>query len=87
MKINFDNMRRRATYDINTLAQTLKEVIELESWESVSDTLKNEIIVAFNNASLSTGMFNILFDDGVDGDFSNLSDLETVKLDLGEENV
>lgn len=88
MRASFDGMRRSATANMNELCDVLKEVIELPSWDSVSEDLKERIIEAFNNSAQSVDIMNCLYDPNVEDDMNNLSDILSVdRLDeLEKEN-
>lgn len=87
MNVSFDGMRRSATRSMDELCSVLREVIALKSYEDVDEDMKQRIIEAFNDSAMRVDFFNCLFDDSVDGDMNNLSDLCVDRLDELEEEV
>lgn len=85
MNVSFDGMRKNATRSMDELSDILKEVIQLESYDEVDIDLKKKIIEAFNDAAMRVEFFNCLYDDNIDGDTNDLSDLCINKLDDLEE--
>lgn len=85
MNVSFDGMRRNATRSMDDLCSVIKQVIELESYDEVDHDLKKRLIDAFNDAAMRVDFFNCLFDDSVDGDMNDLSDLSIDRLDDLEE--
>lgn len=84
MKTNFDNMRRQATASMNELGQVLKEeiLIVTDSYY-IDDELKQKIITAFNQAAEQVDLLNCLYDDAVEDDSNDLSDvIEVERLEL-----
>ena len=86
MKVSFNGMRRNATNSMNELAGAIKEVIELKSYEEVDDDLKKRLIDCFNDSAMRVDFFNCLYDDSIDGDMDNLSDLSVDRLKEFEED-
>ena len=85
MTASFDGMRKRATANMNELHEVLKDVIELATWESVSDDLKERIVEAFNDSAQSVDIMNCLYDDNVENDMSDLSEvLHIERLEIEE---
>ena len=86
MIASFDGMRYGATRNMNSLYRVLKEVIELRSWDSVDNDLKERIIEAFNSSAQSVDVMNCLYDPNVEDDMNDLSDVLSVdRLDDLEE--
>lgn len=85
MEVSFDGMRKNATDSMNSLCEVIKEVIALKSYDEVDEDLKNRLIEAFNDSAMRVDFFNCLYDDSVDGDMNNLSDLCVDRLDDLEE--
>lgn len=85
MNVSFDGMRKNATRSMDELCSVLKEVIALKSYEEVDDNMKQRIIEAFNDSAMRVDFFNCMFDDTVDGDMNDLSDLCVDRLDDLEE--
>lgn len=82
MNASFDGMRRNATRSMNKLHDILKDILEeYDLYEHHHQSL----IEAFNNAAQNVDMFNCLYDDEVQGDVNNLSDLSIDRLDDLEE--
>ena len=81
MKANFDGMRKTATSDMNKLCSTLQEIVE--SGTLFDDQLV-ELIENFNSAAQSVAFFNCLYDDDVEGDLSDLYDMEVDRLEEAE---
>lgn len=84
MKANFDNMRRQATASMNELGQVLKEeiLIVTDSYY-IDDELKQKIITAFNQVAEQVDLLNCLYDDAVEDDSNDLSDvIEVERLEL-----
>lgn len=86
MKVSFNGMRRNATDSMNELAGAIKEVIELKSYEEVDNDLKKKLIDCFNDSAMRVDFFNCLYDDSVDGDMDDLSDLSVDRLEEFEED-
>ena len=86
MKVSFNGMRRNATDSMNELASAIKEVIELKSHEEVDNDLKKKLIDCFNDSAMRVDFFNCLYDDSVDGDMDDLSDLSVDRLEEFEED-
>lgn len=87
MRASFDGMRRSATANMNELCNVLKEVIELPSWDSISEDLKQRIIESFNNSAQSVDIMNCLYDPNCDDDMNDLSDVLSIqRLDDIEES-
>ena len=86
MNVSFDGMRRNLTRSMDELSAVLKEVLELKSYEEVETELKERIIEAFNDSAMRCGFFNCLYDDNIEGDTNDLSDLCIDRLDDLEED-
>lgn len=86
MNVSFDGMRKNATCSMNELASVVKEIIELESYEEVDNDLKKRLINCFNDSAMYVDFFNCLYDDDVNGDFNNLSDLSIDRLKYFQED-
>ena len=86
MNVNFNGMRKNATDSINELADVIKEVIQLKSYEGVDDDLKKKLISCFNDSAMHVDFFNCLYNDNVDGDMDDLSDLSVDRLEEFEED-
>lgn len=81
MNVSFDGMRKNATRSMNQLHDVLKEILEeYDLYEHHADGL----IEVFNNAAQNVDMFNCLYDDEVQGDVNDLSDLSISR--LGDES-
>ena len=86
MKVSFNGMRINATNSMNELACAIKEVIELKSYEEVDNDLKKRLTDCFNDSAMRIDFFNCLYDDSVNGDMDNLSDLSVDRLEEFEED-
>jgi len=71
---NFNGMRCNATRSMNRLKNVLAEVVALDSYDSVDESLKKRIKSAFDEAAQNVDVMNCLFDDEVVGDMDDLSD-------------
>lgn len=77
MNVSFDGMRKNATRSMNELHDILKQILEeYDLYEHHADYL----IKAFDNAAINVDVFNCLYDDEVQGDVNNLSDLSISRL-------
>lgn len=89
MNVSFDGLRRNATNSMNRLWDVLNTVIDEDTHQRIDIDLKKEIIEKFNQAAMFVDTFNCLYDDSVEGDMNNLSDLSISRLkdleDLEEE--
>lgn len=81
MKANFDGMRRNATNRMNNLGQEIKELLkmaqdgkyfELDDFES--------LVNSFNNSAGAVDVFNCLYDDSVEDDMNDLTDILNIDL-------
>ena len=83
MNVNFDGLRKNATRSMNTLHTTLQKIInEYDMYEKD----REDLIKEFNEAAMFVDSMNCLYDDNVDGDINNLSDLSILRLEDLEEN-
>ena len=83
MNVSFDGLRRNATNSMNTLHTTLQKIInEYDMYEKD----REDLIKEFNEAAMFVDSMNCLYDDNVDGDINNLSDLSILRLEDLEEN-
>lgn len=80
MEANFDNMRRQATASMNELQRVLKEKILTMDNYHVDSELKAEIISAFNQAAYQVDSLNLLYDDAVEDDMNDLSNVIEIEL-------
>lgn len=76
MKVNFDGMRRNATNTMNTLHDTIKDIIENDM---ILDSEKEKLTEHFNEAAQHVDVFNCLKDDN-DENF-NVIDLDIQRLE------
>ena len=79
MKVNFNGMRKAATSDMNRLHSVLDELLSKHS-DTLFSYEREEIIEAYNQAAQSVDMFNCLYDDNVEGDMDDLSDMGVNRL-------
>ncbi len=78
MNVSFDGLRKNATRSMNALHDTIKDVLKSGD---MGDSEKEELIENFNEAAMFVDTFNCLFDDSVEGDMTNMSDLNIDRLD------
>lgn len=86
MTISFDGLRKNATRSMNSLHDELKEIIALDSYDTLTDEMKKQIIAKFNEAAMFVDSFNCLYDPENPNDMSDLSHLEIKRLDDLDEN-
>ncbi|UFH59810.1 hypothetical protein [Sulfurovum mangrovi] len=79
MQVSFDGMRRNATNAMNALQGNIEDMLKKYEYD-LYDSDRQDLIESFNEAAMFVDMFNCLFDDDVDGDMNNLSDLEINRL-------
>ena len=79
MKVNFNGMRKVATSDMNRLHSVLDELLSKYS-DTLSPYEQEAIIEAYNRAAQSVEIFNCLYDDNVEGDMDDLSDMGVNRL-------
>ncbi|MCK5602948.1 hypothetical protein KAR91_13785 [Candidatus Pacearchaeota archaeon] len=80
MNVNIDGLRRNATGDMNNLADVIESICR-----QLSDSEKEELIEAFDNAATSVDIFNCVYDDSIEN-FNDLSDkLEIRRLEPDNE--
>ena len=81
MKACFDGMRRNATGRMNDLGQEIKELLEmaidgkyfeLEDFENLVDS--------FNSSAGAVDALNCLYDDNIEDDMNDLSELIDISL-------
>lgn len=86
MNVSFNGLRKNATYAMNQLWDILNIVLDEDTHQDIDVDLKKEIIKKFNDAAMLVDTFNCLYDDRVEGDMDNLSDLSISRLEDLEEN-
>lgn len=86
MNVSFNGLRRNATYAMNELWDILNTVLDEDTHQDIDVDLKQKIIEKFNQAAMYVDSFNCLYDDSVEGDMDNLSDLSISRLEDLEEN-
>lgn len=83
MNVSFDRLRKNATRSMNDLHSTLNKIItEYDMYEKDRENLIKE----FNEAAMFVDCMNCLFDNDVEGDINNLSDLSISRLEDLDEN-
>lgn len=80
MEANFDGMRRIATSNMNVLGKFLEEEILIMDNYYIDDEIKEKLVKAFNDAAQSVDVMNCLYDDAVEGDMNDLSEVLEIKL-------
>lgn len=86
MKVSFDGMRKNATSSMNVLGSEIKELLEIAKdgrYFELDDF--EELINSFNNSASSVDIFNCLYDDNIEGDMNDLSELISIDLINEEE--
>lgn len=81
MRVSVDGLRKNATYSMNRLYDRLKEIIESGN---LDDNQKKELISKWNESARYVSTFNCLYDDSIEDDMNNLSDLD---IDTFEEEL
>lgn len=81
MKVSFDGLRTNATRSMNRLHDVLKEIIENDENDDMTDSEKEEIIETFNKAAMFVDTFNCLYDDNVEDDFNSMDELSIDRLE------
>ena len=85
MKASFDGMRKRATLNMNRLANEIERLTRMAQdgkYFEVDDF--EELIRVFNDSASSVDIMNCLYDDNVEDDMTDLSNLlsiETLDID------
>lgn len=83
MNVNFNGLRRNATKSMNALHSTLNKIItEYDMYEKD----REDLIKEFNEAAMFVDCMNCLYDDSVQGDMHNLSNLSISRLEDLEED-
>lgn len=78
MTVSFDGLRKNATRSMNDLHITLNKIItEYDMYERDRENLIKE----FNEAAMFVDCMNCLFDDNVEGNMTDLSDLSISRLE------
>lgn len=78
MEVSFDGLRKNATRSMNDLHTTLQRIInEYDMYERD----REDLIKEFNQAAMFVDTFNCLYDDSVEGDMNDLSDLSISRLE------
>lgn len=77
MRVNFDDMRRNATHNVNNLQRI---IIEMMTRYDMYETDEENLITAFDKVANSMNDFNILHDDKEKGDMNDLSCLNVKRL-------
>ena len=81
MKANFDGMRRNATSRMNDLGQEIKELLEMAKDGKYFELEDFEDLVnSFNNSAGAVDVLNCLYDDSIEDDMNDLSDVLNIDL-------
>lgn len=81
MKANFDGMRRNATNRMNDLGQEIKELLEMAKDGKYFELEDFEnLINYFNNSAGAVDVLNCLYDDSIEDDINDLSDVLNIDL-------
>lgn len=81
MKANFDGMRKNATHRMNYLGYKIKELLEMAKdgkYFVVEDF--EDLINSFNSSAGAVDVLNCLYDNNVEDDINDLSDLINIDL-------
>ena len=76
MKACFDGMRRNATGRMNDLGSEIKELLEMAKdgkYFEIEDF--ENLIDSFNNSAGAVDVLNCLYDDNIEDDMNDLSEL------------
>ena len=87
MKANFDGMRRNATSRMNDLGQEIKELLEMAKdgkYFELEDF--EDLVYSFNNSAGAVDVLNCLYDDSIEDDMNDLSDVLNIDLIELEDN-
>jgi hypothetical protein len=87
MNVSFNGLRKNATNSMNELKSVLDDIIKLDSYDSVSIELKEDLIKKYNEAAMFVDTFNCLYDDNIEGDFDELINLEVDRLEDFQEEI
>lgn len=82
MRVSFDGMRRNATSSMNRLHTVIDDILATTDEYDISATKREELTESFNDAAMFVDSFNCLYDDNVEDDMTNLSDLEIKRLEI-----
>ncbi len=86
MNVSFDGLRRNATNSMNRLHDAINELCSDKRIEYIDKDLIDSLREKFNQAAMFVDTFNCLYDDSVEGDMNNLSDLSISRLEDLEKN-
>ena len=81
MKANFDGMRRNATNRMNDLGEEIKELLEMAKdgkYFEIEDF--ENLINYFNSSAGAVDVLNCLYDDSIEDDMNDLSDVLNIDL-------
>ena len=91
MKVSFDGMRRNATSRMNDLGSEIRELLEMVKdgkYFEIEDF--ENLIDSFNCSAGAVDVLNCLYDDNIQDDMNDLSDLINIDLieleEIGEED-
>ncbi len=81
MKACFDGMRRNATGRMNDLGQEIKELLEMAKDSKYFEIEDFENLVdSFNSSAGAVDVLNCLYDDNIEDDMNDLSELIDISL-------
>lgn len=87
MKANFDGMRRNATARMNDLGYEIKELLEMAKDGKYFELEDFEDLVnSFNSSAGAVDVLNCLYDDSIEDDMNDLSDVLNIDLIELEDN-
>lgn len=81
MNVSFDGLRKNATRSMNNLHSEIENILKNVDCYQFDKSYKEDLIKSFNEAAMFVDTFNCLYDDDIDGDFNNLSDLSINRID------
>ena len=73
MNVSFDGLRKNTTYSMNKLYDVLKEIIESGN---LDDDQLDELKSKWNESARYVSTFNCLYDNSVENDMTDLSELD-----------
>ena len=73
MNVSFDGLRKNTTYSMNKLYEILKEIIESDN---LDDYQLDELKSKWNESARYVSTFNCLYDNSVENDMTDLSELD-----------
>ena len=74
MKVSMDGLRINATRSMTDLYYAIEEALN-DDW--IDDSVKQNLKDKYDDAARMLTTFNCLYDDRVEDDFNNMSDVDT----------